>query len=331
VAKEKGMAMSPAPFAPPSPRWPRPLKPGGTIGICSPSGPTKNAEAMARGVKAFEERGYRVRIAPHALATQERRDYLAGADDERLADLNGLLADPTVDAIICARGGYGSAKLLDRLDYEAIRRDPKPLIGYSDITALSLGIAARTGVVTFSGIMVTAGDGFGQDSLDPFSEQSFWQAVGNAPAPRVLTGPPDAEPWTVHQGDETVSGPLFPVCLSLLTSLLGTPYCPDLTGAILVIEDVHEELYAVDRCLTQLRLAGIFDNLAALLIGSFNGIEGQEDLLRVEVPRLAREMTPPHVAVASGIPYGHIPRRFTLPVGAPCTVDLAAGTFTMSG
>jgi muramoyltetrapeptide carboxypeptidase len=285
---------------------------------------------MGRGVKALEERGYRVVVAPNAMATQERLDYLAGTDDERLADLNSLLADRSVDAIVCARGGYGSAKLLDRLDYDALRRDPKPLIGYSDITALSLGIVAQIGVITFSGIMVTAGDGFGQDTLDTFSEQSFWQAVGNGSLPRILTAPPDAAPWTIHRSvGETISGPVFPVCLSLLTSLLGTPYCPDLTGAILVIEDVHEELYAIDRCLTQLRLAGILDSLAALLVGSFNGVEAQNDLLRAEVPRLALEMTPAHVTVASGIPYGHIPRRFTLPVGAPCLVDLTAGTFTL--
>lgn len=311
--------------------YPRSLKPGGTIGICSPAGPTRKSEVMERGVKALEARGYRVVVAPNALATQERLDYLAGTDNERLDDLNFLLADPSVDAIVCARGGYGSARLLDRLDYDALRRDPKPIIGYSDITSLSLGIAVQTGVVTFSGIMVTAGDGFGQDTLDDFSEQSFWQAVGDSPLPRVLTAPRDAEPWNIHRSDGgTVSGPVFPVCLSLLTSLLGTPYCPDLTGAILVIEDVHEELYAVDRCLTQLRLAGILDNLAALLIGSFNGVEEQNELLRAEVPHLALEMTPPHVTVVSGIPYGHIPRRFTLPVGASCLVDLTAGTFTVS-
>jgi muramoyltetrapeptide carboxypeptidase len=310
--------------------YPRLLKPGGTIGICSPAGPTKKPEAIERGIRAFEERGYRVKVAPNALAANERLDYLAGTEDERLADLNALLADSSVDAVVCARGGYGSAKLLDRLDYDAIRRDPKPVVGYSDITSLSLGIAAKTGVVTFSGIMVTAGDGFGQDTLDPFSEQSFWQAIGgDSPLPRTLTGPPDAGPWTIHRGPETVSGPLFPVCLSLLISLLGTPYCPDLTGAILVIEDVHEELYAVDRCLTQLRLAGILDSLAGLLVGSFNGVEGQDELLRVEVPRLALEMTPPHVTVTSGVPYGHIPRRFTLPVGANCAINLSAGMFTL--
>jgi muramoyltetrapeptide carboxypeptidase len=118
-----------------------------------------------------------------------------------------------------------------------------------------------------------------------------------------------------------VRGPLFPVCLTLLTSLLGTSYVPDLSGAILVIEDVHEELYAVDRALTQLRLAGVLNRLAAVLVGSFNGVEGQDELLAVEVPRLVCEMTPETVPVASGVAYGHIPRRLTLPVGALASAD----------
>jgi muramoyltetrapeptide carboxypeptidase len=307
-------------------RWPRPLRPGGTIGICSPAGPTKNPATMENGVAALEKRGYRVIVAPNALKTNSRRDYLAGTDDERLADLNLLLRSPDVDAILCARGGYGCARLLDSIDYEAIRRDPKPLTGYSDITALSLAISAQTGVITYSGIMVTAGDGFGQETLDPFSADSFWDVVSSTP-PFTMKTPPDTAPWTIHRGPQRLTGPLFPVCLSLLTSLYRTPYCPDLTGAILLIEDVHEELYAVDRCLTQLRLGGVLEKLSGLLIGSFNGTEGQEELLRTEVPQLALEMTPPHVAVASGIPYGHIARRYTLPVGGETMVDLSAGTF----
>ncbi len=265
-------------------KWPRSLKPGGTIGICSPAGATKDAERMAAGKAALEARGYRVVVAENALANDTERDYLAGTEQQRLADLNALIRDPTVDLIVAARGGYGAMKLLDGIDYDVLIRDPRPLVGYSDITALSLGIAARTGIVSFSGIMVTAGDGFGQPTLDPFSEASFWQAVTEEPFSRTFAPPDDSEPWVVHRGPMVVAGPVFPVCLTLLNSLLATPYVPDLTGAILVIEDVGEPLYAVDRYLTQLRLAGILDNLAAILIGTFNGVEGEEELL----PRAGR-------------------------------------------
>jgi muramoyltetrapeptide carboxypeptidase len=307
--------------------WPRLLEPGGTIGICSPSGPSP-AEALQRGVRALEERGYRVVVAPNAGAQDQELTYLAGSDEQRADDLNSLLRDPSVDMVLCARGGYGSAKLLDRIDYDALRAHPKPLVGYSDITALSLGIAARAGIVTFSGIMATAGHGLGEDSLDPWSEASLWQAVGDGPFPPVFRHPAESPPWQVLRGPNRIAGPVYPVCLSLLVSLLGTPYVPNLTGAILVIEDVHEELYRLDRYLTQLRLAGILDRLAALLLGTFNGRGEEDETLRTRVPQLAQRMTPAHVAVASGIAYGHIARRLTLPVGASTTVDLAAGTFT---
>jgi muramoyltetrapeptide carboxypeptidase len=307
--------------------WPRLLPPGGVIGICSPAGPS-SAESLARTVTALEARGYRVRLAPNAAARDADLTYLGGSDDERVADLNGLLRDPEIDLILCARGGYGCARLLDRVDYAAARADPKPLVGYSDITALSLALAAKAGVVSFSGIMATAGHGFGEDTLDPWSEARFFDAVGESGAFPRRFARPDHTPWDLLRGPDTVTGPVVPVCLSLLVSLLGTPYVPDLTGAILVIEDVYEELYAVDRCLTQLRLAGVLDQISALLIGSFNGVSEEEDArLQMAVPRLAADLAPPQVAMASGVDYGHIARRLTLPVGATGAVDLRAGVF----
>ncbi len=288
-------------------------------------------------MSALEARGYRVRVGAHATDNAgPDAPYLAGADDDRASDLNDALRDREIDLVLCARGGYGAMRILDRLDYDAARRDPKPLVGYSDVTALSLALAARAGVVSFSGIMATAGHGFGEDTLDPNSETSFWAAVAGSPQERILQGPgSDAPSWSVLRpplgGGETVSGPVIPVCLSLLTSLLGSPYVPDLAGAILVIEDVHEEPYAVDRCLTQLRLTGVLDNLAAVLIGSFNGFEDDENenLARV-VPQLVLNAAPPHIAVVSGVLYGHIPRRLTLPVGALGNVNLTTGAFTFN-
>lgn len=300
--------------------WPRLLRQGGTIGVCSPAGPTKDPILLERGRAALAARGYRVVIATNTLAVGDPRDYLAGGEEERASDLNGLLRDPDIDLILAVRGGYGSAKILDRLDWSALRRDPKPIVGYSDITALSLGIAAQTGVVSFSGIMATVGHGFSDTTLDPFSEASLWQAVGEGAFPRTLSAPLD-QPWHVLRGSGRISGPLFPVCLTLLTSLFGTPYVPDLTGGILVIEDVHEELYSIDRALTQLRLAGVLDQLAGVLVGSFNGVEGQDEYLAVEVPKLVAEMTPESVAVVSRVAYGHIPRRLTLPCGAMVVAD----------
>lgn len=318
---------------------PRPLKPGGTIGICSPSGPTPSAhEALPQAARMLTERGYRVVVGPSAGREDSGagRAYLAGSDDARAGDMNAFLADPEIDLILCARGGYGAMRILDRIDYDTARRDPKPLVGYSDVTALSLALLARAGVVSYSGIMATAGSGFGEESLDPFSAASFFEAVGARPdaKPRTLASPPDNAPWEVYRAasrEETLTGPLIPVCLSLLTALIGTPFLPDLRGAILVIEDVYEELYAIDRYLTQMRLAGLLDDLAGILVGTFTGVPDQQEILRCEVPRLCREMTPHTVAVVSGIAYGHVPCRLTLPVGAVTTIDTDARTFTVTG
>lgn len=323
------MFVSLAPF--PAAVWPRPLRPGGLIGICSPSS-ASSSEGIASGVRALEARGYRVRVAPHAYARHDPLTYLAGSDEQRADDLNLLLRDPDVDMVLCARGGYGAGRLLGLVDYEALRRDPKPLVGYSDITALHLAIAAQCQIVSFSGIMASACQDIGGADLHPFSEASLWQMVGDAPFPRVLNTPGDA-PWKVLSAAApdipTVTGPVYAVCLSLLVSLLGTPYVPDLRGAILLIEDIGEDLYRVDRMLTQLRLAGILDNLAALLIGSFNGKGATEDdLLDRLVPQMARDMMPGSVPVASGLPYGHIARRWTVPCGAIATVDFTGQTLT---
>jgi len=319
---------------PENPAWPRLLPAGGTVGICAPSGPVSDPAVLDAAVRRIEARGLRVIVAPHTT-TGRHADfpYLAGNDDARAADLNALFADGAVDLILCARGGYGAMRLLDKLDYEAARRDPKPLVGYSDITALHLALAARAGVVGFSGIMATAGSGLGEPDLDPFSEASLWAVVGEENGwPCVLESPTGSAPWIVHRAPaegSSVSGRLYPVCLTLLAALAGTPYLPALANAVLVIEDVHEDLYAVDRDLTQLRLAGILDDLAGVLIGSFNGTTEDEDaLLRRGVPELVLAFTPPHVAVASSVAYGHVPRRLCLPVGAPVRVDLSTQTFT---
>jgi muramoyltetrapeptide carboxypeptidase len=302
--------------------WPRPLQPGGVIGICSPAGGSPEG-SVERGAEALRRRGYKVIVAPHACASHPAFSYLAGTEQQRRDDLNGLIRNPEIDCILAARGGYGSGKLLDQLDWESLRRDPKALVGYSDITALNLAFAAQ-GMISYSGIMATSGDGFGEDTLDPFSEASFFQALRQEELDFI--SPQDA-PLTVHRGSASASGRLVPVCLSLLESLASTKFVPDLTGALLLIEDITEELYAVDRALTQLRLNGTLEKLSGLLIGSFNGWKDERDaILEKNVPHLALEMTPESVAVVSGFAYGHIARRFTLPVGAQATVDFASGT-----
>ena len=311
-----------------APIWPRPLPAGGTIGICSPSGPS-DPGALDRAAEALRSRGYRVVLAPGAADRHPDLDYLAGTDARRADDLNRLFADPDIDLVLCARGGYGAARLLDRLDFEAIRRDPKPLVGYSDITALNLALWARAGVISYSGIMATAGDGFGEETLDPFSEAGFFDAVSSGQGAE-LGSPPESRPRVVRppaSGVATLSGRLMPVCLTLLESLASTPYVPPPDGALLLIEDVHEPPYAVDRALTQLRLSGFLDRLSGVLVGTFTGGPEPDGEFGHQVAELVATLAGAHVPVVSGIAYGHVPRRLTLPCGADAVFDTETASF----
>lgn len=311
-------------------RWPRALPKGGTIGICSPAGPSKPG-TIQLAATALAERGYNIVISPNAEAIHGDFPYLAGDIDARVSDLNSLLSDPKVDAIVAARGGYGSAQLLPHLDYTSILRDPKPLVGYSDITSLNLGILAQTGIVSFSGIMCTAGDGFGQASLDAFSEQSFFDAIGDVTATGgngTLKTPAGTELVAIagRPNPRAISGRLIPVCMSLLVEALGTPFIPDLNGAILVLEDIGEDVYSIDRMFNHLKLAGILERVSAVVLGSFNTDDDAKNAELIEkVPRVADMLVPKHVPIYTRYPYGHIPRRLTLPVGPMATIDTQTG------
>ncbi|MFY8052379.1 MAG: S66 peptidase family protein [Armatimonadaceae bacterium] len=316
-------------------RWPRALPKGGTIGICSPAGPSKPG-SIAIAADALRSRGYEVVIAPNAEAIHSDFSYLAGGIDARVSDLNSFFQDANIDAIVAARGGYGSAQLLPYLDYTSILRDPKPLVGYSDITSLNLGILAQTGITSFSGIMCTAGDGFGQASLDAFSAQSFFDAISSLTETGgvgVLPTPDGTQLGLLgaRPNPSTVTGRLIPVCMSLLVEAIGTPYIPDLTGAILVLEDIGEDVYSIDRMFNHLKLAGILNRVNAVVLGSFNTDDDSKNIALIEkVPLVADMLVPQHIPIYTGYPYGHIPRRLTLPVGPLATMDTATGAVTFT-
>ena len=283
------------------------LKHGDTVGVVAPSG-WLEPDRLAPGLEYLRRRGYRVREGRHVY-DQER--YLAGSDAARADDLNGMLADPDVRAVFMARGGYGSARVLDLLDWTQVARDPKVLVGFSDTTALQLALYARTGLVTFSGATL-CGD-VGSDGVDADTESSLWAAVEEGRFPPVEGLSP------LREG--SAKGPLIGGCLSLCASMVGTPYWPDPTGALLFLEDVNEAPYRVDRMLNQLRLAGVFGRVAAVLFGQFEGCtperewEGSVDEV---IGDLARRVTCP---VFAGLPYGHAPGRRVLPVGATAELE----------
>ena len=262
-------------------------------------------------------------LAPHAGG---RHGYLAGTDDDRLADLNQAIADPTIDAIWCIRGGYGVTRILDRVDFQPLRDRPKVILGYSDITALLLAATRHAGLVTFHGPTARA-------PMPAFSRWHFERVLASAepagrlgrlPEPAGVLVPKDNRILTIRAG--VVEGPLMGGNLSLLQCLMGTPHWPDLDGAILFLEDVGEDLYRVDRVLAHLRAAGVLGGLAGVAVGRFtqlqrhmsDGAFGYDEVL-------ATYFEPLGVPVAFGFPVGHIDDQWTLPLGVRARLDAGAG------
>jgi muramoyltetrapeptide carboxypeptidase len=234
-------------------RKPPRLRSGDIVGVVAPSGAV-DEERLSAGVRVLESWGFGVVLGKSVL---ERHAYFAGTDGARFADLRGLMDDPTIRAVFCARGGYGSQRLMPHLDLSALRDDPKPIIGYSDATAL-LAAALNVGVVGVHGPMVAT------DLARGLSERTHgWLRSLLTDAGYLW----EAEvPRTIRLG--RARGRLMGGCLSVLASTLGTPWTFDPRGAILFLEDVHERPYRLDRLLTQLRQAGKLDGLAGIVFGT---------------------------------------------------------------
>jgi muramoyltetrapeptide carboxypeptidase len=290
------------------------LRPGDTIAIISPSS-TPDMPALRRGVREIEKRGYRVVLGRHVGA---KCDHLAGRDFDRLEDLHAAFANPDVKGIFCARGGAGGTRLLDRVDYGLIKHNPKVFVGYSDLTALQLAIRAKTGLTTFSGPMVaTDFDG----GLPKFTERNFWPQV-ELPEPPRFHHKKNIE----IRGTVASQGPLLGGTMSILQTLLGTPYAPSFNGAILFLEDIDEEVRRIDRMLAQLRLAGIWDRIAGVVFTTWSDC-GPRASLRTTLNHYAK-MLKGRPAVF-GFPYGHIDEKVTLPQGVMARIDPRKGVFEL--
>ena len=288
------------------PLLPPPLAAGDRIGVAAPGGPVRPA-SLEKGIAYLSARGFVPVRGPHLGS---RHGYLAGADQERLEDLNGLLADPSVRAIWFARGGYGSARIVSGLALAGLRRRPKALIGYSDVTVIHAAAYRRLGLATFHGPLVS-------ELGDPgaFDEASLWEALeGRAPEHRL-------EPASVLRPG-TGEGPLVGGCLSLLVSLIGTPYEPKTEGAILFWEEVNEEPFRIDRMLGHLKLSGRLRRLRGMVVGRPVGCRAQDpanDLPLADILKTHLEGT--DYPVVLDFPAGHCPGKVTLPLGRRARLD----------
>ena len=309
---------------------PKALAPGQTIGLLAPSSPAHEDEQIHMALEMLESLGFRVKTGAHLY---RRYGYLAGNDTERAADLNDLFADDHVDAIMAFRGGYGASRLLPALDYAMIRRNPKILLGYSDITALLNGIYTQTGLVTFHGPIA---DG----NFTDYTLAEFKKVLMHSTAPLSIGAPPPVEPREgrvdrknrlVRIAPGKVRGPLIGGNLTLMAHLTGTPYAPDFTGKILFLEDVNEAIYALDRYLTQLWLAGSLQKVAGIVLGKFTDCKptySSGSSLSLE-QALADRCLPLGIPVLRGLMIGHIDEQTIVPVGCEAELDVEAGTLML--
>ena len=288
------------------------LRKGAKIGVVAPAGCVDN-ESLFAGVEAIRSEGFEVELAPRIL---DQKGYLAGDDEQRARDLEAFFCRRDLDAILCARGGFGSVQLLTHLN-TAIRAHPKIFAGYSDVTILLNWLFQRCGMVTFHAPMVAMDLARG---LSQRSRDFFWG---------TLTG--ERRTWKIELGETISSGKaeadMLGGCLSVLVTTLGTPYEVDTVGKLLFLEDVGEKPYRVERMLTHLKMAGKLEGLAGLVFGDFTECDG-------EGPRGVRQIIAElfHKApypVVMGMPAGHGQENLTLPFGVKMGLDGNAGTLSL--
>lgn len=301
------------------------LRPGDTVGLIEPAAFSDDMSQIDFVKATITGMGLVPKAGRHVAA---RYGYLAGTDQQRAADINDMFADPSVRAIFTVRGGWGCARLLPLLDWEVIRANPKLLIGFSDVTALHLAFAARAGFPTIHGPNAA-------NSWATTSWESLWSLafVGDTPTfknPEVLPGDPIGQArWgitTVKPG--VARGRLLGGNLSVLTALVGTPWLPDFTGAILFLEETGEAEYRIDRMMSQLALSGILSKVAGVAFGQCTrcggGIAGYIGFTVQQI--LHDYLAPLGVPAFHGANIGHIANQLSLPVGAQVEIDAGAGS-----
>jgi muramoyltetrapeptide carboxypeptidase len=308
--------------------FPKPLPDGGTIGVAGLASSYDARSDIERGVEWWESQGYRVKLTDSVYA---RDDYVAGDARSRAADLNALFADSEVDVVQALQGGFGSAQTIPYADFDAIAANPKPFIGYSDITALHVAIRQRTGLATFYGYGLL---GVGDHETSAFTRERELRVLRGEATGEVPRDPDD--PYVRALTGGRVTAPLVGGCLWLLMQTMGTPWEIELDGSIFFFEDYRLPPYYLEGCLTQLLHAGKLDNVVGVVVGElfesdwgdlrqssdWRASRSIEDVLELTVGQL-------DVPVLYGLPLGHGKHLASLPLGVRCTLDADARTLTV--
>ena len=302
---------------------PKPLKRGDTIGLVGISGALQDPEVKyPKMMEAIDALGYKVIVAD---SCREYYGYLSGTDASRAKGLNQMFADDRVDAVVCMRGGYGVARMLDLVDFDVIRANPKIMLGYSDITALHTAIHQKVGMVTFHGPMPSTC----WTRFDDFTRESMLRALSSTEPLGQIHNPEGMEPRCVVPG--RCEGQLVGGNLSLIASACGTPYALDVEGKVLLLEDIGEKIYRLDSMLTQLRQAGMFEKCAGVVLGGFTNCTIEYEHYALQLEDIIHDIiVPAGKPVLANMSIGHMDTKITVPLGVRCRLDATNGVLEIT-
>jgi muramoyltetrapeptide carboxypeptidase len=309
---------------------PKRLVAGNTIGLIAPATNAWENEDIRFAMDIITSLGFKVKPGKHLF---DRRGYLAGRDADRAADVNRMFADPNIDGIFCLRGGWGTPRILPLLDYDLIAKNPKLIMGYSDITALLNAIHVKTGLITFHGPI--ARQTYSDYTLAEFrkvtsGESTFPQTIGSAPPFEISPGKVEREHriTTIVKGQ--ASGQLVGGNLTLFTDLQGTPFAPDLKGKILFLEDVNEEPYRIDAMLTQLWLSGQLEQCAGIVLAKFTDCKAKNPPSVPLEEIFFERIQPLGVPCYRGLLSGHVTDQTVVPIGSEARMDADKGVLQLT-
>ena len=298
---------------------PEKLKKGEVIGIISPASSPLDPSKLASGVKYLEKLGYRVEIGKNVGKVN---GYLAGTDQERTDDLNSMFKNKNVKAIICVRGGYGAFRILDRINYKLIRNNPKIFVGFSEITAIQNAILHKVGLITFAGPMVASDFANG---LSSYTEEMFWRVITSNKKLSRLKYPDQTRLSAITKGSTT--GRILGGNLAVFNALIGSPYFPLLKDRILLLEDVAELPYKVDRMFNQLKMLKVFNKVKGIVLGRFVDCYEHDPMKKTLTLGEVMEdyLNDLKIPVVYTFPHGHIKDKLTVPIGLNIKMNATKG------
>lgn len=296
--------------------FPSPIKPGDTIGLIAPCSPVK-PDRLLQCIQTIATLGYHPVLG--ISATKNLHGYLAGSDKVRADDINQMFSNPLIDAIFCLRGGYGSTRIMEYLDYPMIKQNPKIFVGYSDITSFQLAFYSLCGLITFHGPMVSSNM---VNDFDCYSRNSL-ESTLQIPSCIPFCNPAGYPIETIVSGKK--SGRIIGGCLSLISPAIGTFYEPDFTDTILFLEDIDETVPRCDKLIHHLKNSGVFDRVSGVILGNFKGCDNPNDISYTIYDFFRDFFQDYEKPVIWGLQSGHDKPMGTIPMGTMCSLDADSG------